>query len=824
MAVFSRYAAVIEADGSPMSVRSALARIDEILDQVLNEQEGDFDSTTRFAIAWYRQHGYGTGKYGDATNIANARNTSVEAMARGGVLTSAAGKVMLLAPTALPEDYDPALDEQISAWEVLHHMIAGLDRDGLGRAGALLAAAGSRNDAPDDADLVKELAFLLFALAEKTAGPRTRSPSTPWPRRGRRSSMRRATAPRVRSSRVPSTSTRRTDMGFQTPLYELSEYLKWTTSGKIQLPDFQRGYKWEDERIRSLLATVLRGHPLGVVMLLKTGNDQVRFKPKPLAGCEAAVGSEPDWLLLDGQQRLTSLSQALTGNGVVATMDARGKTLERKYYIDMEMALEGEDRIDDAVISMPGDGITRTNFNRDIVLDVSTPQKERARRYFPVSLLFSADAITWLFELADLELMKAFNAGFVQPVGTYNIPAIALDTATSKAAVATVFEKVNTGGLRLNVFELLTAVFAGDPAYYAKHSNDFRLNDDWIETKSIFAAHPVLSGLESTDFLQAVTLLATRKRNLADKSAKPAGVSAKREDVLKLELEEYLEWREPLRNAFVWAAGFMADRHIFDARFLPYPKQLVPLAAIRVVMGNDADLLGPSERLKRWFWSGILGELYGGASETRFVRDLEQVPGWAAEPDAELPRTVQDAVFVESRLHSLRTRNAAAYKGIYSLLLAEDARDWMDHKELGKVQYAQLAVDVHHIFPKLWCGANDIDDERRESIVNKTAIAARTNRIIGGSAPSKYLAAIESKAQIPAGQLDELLAGHLVSGAALRDDDFDAFFVDRRERLCVLIEGAMGKTVQRDIDQGEAMEGSEEFEPEPEDDDVLQEV
>lgn len=96
-------------------------------------------------------------------------------------------------------------------------------------------------------------------------------------------------------------------MGFQTPLYELADYLKWTTSGRIQLPDFQRGYKWEDDRIRSLLATVVRGHPLGVVMLLKTGNDQVRFKPKPIAGSQVAAGTEPDLLLLDGQQRLTSL-------------------------------------------------------------------------------------------------------------------------------------------------------------------------------------------------------------------------------------------------------------------------------------------------------------------------------------------------------------------------------------------------------------------------------------------------------------------------------------------------------------------------------------
>ena len=82
-------------------------------------------------------------------------------------------------------------------------------------------------------------------------------------------------------------------MGFQTPLYELSEYLDWTNSGRIQLPDFQRGYKWEDERIRALLVTVLRGHPLGIVMLLTTGNDQVRFKPKPLEGTNVAGGDGP---------------------------------------------------------------------------------------------------------------------------------------------------------------------------------------------------------------------------------------------------------------------------------------------------------------------------------------------------------------------------------------------------------------------------------------------------------------------------------------------------------------------------------------------------
>lgn len=603
-------------------------------------------------------------------------------------------------------------------------------------------------------------------------------------------------------------------MGFQTPRHELSKYLEWTNSGHIQLPDFQRSYKWEDERIRSLLVTVLRGHPLGVVMLLQAGNEQVRFKPKPLDGTSVEPGTKPGLLLLDGQQRLTSLTQALSGGGVVATMDSRGKRLQRRYYVDIAMALEGEDRMDEAIRSVPGDGIVRSNFGKDVDLDLSTPEKEREHGLFPARLLFTSGGVAWLFATTNKNQAEAFHANVITPAASYTIPAIELDTATSKAAVATVFEKVNTGGLPLNVFELLTATFAGDKEYYEKYGTDFRLNDDWVKTAELFADQPTLASLESTDFLQAVTLLATRKRNLADTSAKPTAVSARREDILKLTLEEYLEWVEPLRDAFRWAAGFLADRHIFTDKVIPYPKQLVPLAAIKVVMGDDADLHGPRERIVRWFWCGILGELYGGTLDTRLVRDIEQVPAWArGDEQATTPSTVQDANFVESRLHSLRTRNAAAYKGIYALLLADGARDWMKDRAFDKVQYAGLKVDIHHIFPKRWCDANGIDDERRESIVNKTAISYDTNRAIGGDAPSKYLIAIERKAQIKASQLDALLAGHLVPADYLRVDDFEGFFAKRRELLCGLVEEAMAKAVQRDVDAGEAVEASDQFEP-----------
>ena len=162
MAVFSRYSAVLEDDGSTMSVRAALARINEVLDEVLVEQEGDFDADTRFAIVWFRQYGFDAGPYGDADNIARARNASIDHLDHAGILMSRASKVTLLAPSKLDPAYDPATDPSISVWEVVMHLTRVLAAEGIPAASALLG----RVPASIERDLCKELAFLLFSIAE----------------------------------------------------------------------------------------------------------------------------------------------------------------------------------------------------------------------------------------------------------------------------------------------------------------------------------------------------------------------------------------------------------------------------------------------------------------------------------------------------------------------------------------------------------------------------------------------------------------------------------------------------------------------------------
>lgn len=166
MAVFSRYSGVLEPDGSKMTVRSALVRINEILDQVLNEQEGDYRPDTRFAITWYRLHGYAAGKSGEAENVATARAVVLGDLARSGILTHRGGVVQLLGPSDLDGHYDPSTDQHISTWEVLHHLIKILERDGVAQAGDFLRTALDRLAGDIDADELKELAHLLFRIAE----------------------------------------------------------------------------------------------------------------------------------------------------------------------------------------------------------------------------------------------------------------------------------------------------------------------------------------------------------------------------------------------------------------------------------------------------------------------------------------------------------------------------------------------------------------------------------------------------------------------------------------------------------------------------------
>jgi hypothetical protein len=396
----------------------------------------------------------------------------------------------------------------------------------------------------------------------------------------------------------------------------------------------------------------------------------------------------------------------------------------------------------------------------------------------------------WEYKPESIKLWNQFEKEVIDRFKLYQIPVIELAKETPKEAVCQVFEKVNTGGVTLTVFELLTATFAVD---------GFELRKDWDERQRKLKQHRVLHEFSNTDFLQAVTLLATwdrRKRAIAGglEGERAPAVGCRRVDMLRLSLDDYTRWADQVISGSLRAEQFLHKQHLFDTRFLPYGSQLIPLSAILSALDRDWDAQGNNDKLARWFWCGVFGELYGGTTETRFGRDLPEVLEWL-KGGAE-PRTVVDGVFSRERLLSLRTRGSAAYKGLYALLLHEGARDLRTGQPSNFANYFDERIDIHHIFPQHWCRQSNIPPALCDSIVNKTPLTARTNRVIGGRAPSDYVSRLQNSAEITPDQLDAHLRTHLIHPDFLRADNFTAFFEHRQTDLLQRISQAMGKPIE----------------------------
>ena len=160
MAIFTRYARVLDASGKAVSVKEALALINETLDEALAEQEGDFDADTRWALAWFEQSGFGEGEYGVAETLSTAKNTSVSGMAEAGILTSGAGKVRLLAPAELPQDWDPKQDSRRTVWETTHQLVRVHSQGGDAAAADIMANIGAYSET------ARDLAYRLFRICD----------------------------------------------------------------------------------------------------------------------------------------------------------------------------------------------------------------------------------------------------------------------------------------------------------------------------------------------------------------------------------------------------------------------------------------------------------------------------------------------------------------------------------------------------------------------------------------------------------------------------------------------------------------------------------
>jgi hypothetical protein len=367
----------------------------------------------------------------------------------------------------------------------------------------------------------------------------------------------------------------------------LRDILKEIKNQEIQLPDFQRSWVWDDERIRSLIVSLAHDWPIGAIISLKTGGN-FKFGFRPFEGLNEKIEKNPSILILDGQQRLTTILNALFLTGPVSTRTPTKKKVKRFFYLKIEeIAKDSEDDIDwDKAVFFTDEEKRKTeNIGRDVVLDLSSPEKEYEKKCVPANIIF--DEIKFSEWRQGYQSYYSKNEDFLDNLNqlskfekirnnifSYTIPVIGIEKDTPKEAICQIFENVNTGGVPLDVFELVTAAFSAD---------GYKLRDRWEILKKEFEKRPVLKEITATDFLKSVTLFS---QYLAYKQGKILSVQCKRKHILELTLEDYERNEEKIKNSFIEASDFLHELCIYDSRNVPYISQLVPLSSLIAVFGD----------------------------------------------------------------------------------------------------------------------------------------------------------------------------------------------------------------------------------------------
>jgi len=531
------------------------------------------------------------------------------------------------------------------------------------------------------------------------------------------------------------------------------------------------------------------------------------FALRPFSGAGETLTDTPSIMVLDGQQRLTSLFQSLFSRQGVKSSDGRSYF----FYLDVDHlmtdsdgSIEAGDPLFEDSLFFVQDDRKRQRIRYDGLTpryDVATSELELENGAFPLNVLFTRDGVTrWrdsFLEARANENMKEYIrlqglwGTLVEPwlhrIRDYPFPVIELRPDMPLSAICHIFEKVNSTGVPLSVFDLCTAIL---------WAQEFKLNDQWKVTKRKFDESQTLrmqGDLEGANFLQVISLLDSLERKQAAPDSRIA-VNCRRDDLLKLKAEMVKRWWPIVEQAYRESSKFMEAQGMINRRIVPYSTMIIPLAAIfghiRTTKGAlDVSYSWP--KIEQWYWCSVFSQRYSSSVEANAAVDFEQVINWI--DGGVVPDVVRTFAFQADRLQELTTIRNVVYKGILCLLTKGGARDFAGGGSLSVNLFHETSQDHHHIFPKAALHSLGIKDPRSESLVNKTLIGAATNRSIGGRLPSSYVSNLASRLGEPL--VNTILRSHRIAPEALSRDDWNSFVLSRREELRQLIQETCGGNV-----------------------------
>ena len=574
---------------------------------------------------------------------------------------------------------------------------------------------------------------------------------------------------------------------FEVHPVELRDLLKQVEAGDIQLPDFQRGWVWDDEQVKKLLGSVSRGYPIGTILTLVPG-PHLQFQARAIEGIELDGEVEPKAYLLDGQQRITTLYQALNHPDLPVEM----KGAKRWYYIDLVKARKKEDSIVSVSASKKlsrGDS-SPESFLLQVMRSEGDSTLELLKHCIPTEELLNSggwkrDYIHFWQSIRQPHpegdasaLMEWCEEHVFEHFRQAKVPEIRLGGSFDKQAVCSIFELVNSTGKKLTQFELLVASFSAD---------NFQLRDEWGKRKQQLSdKSELLVDVTPDMFAQAMVLVVDRQQTETGKEKAKSTPKNDKLSILSLTADDYIEWVEEVEEGFYKAAEFLVRQCVFASKDIPYPIQLATLAALYVIMGDELESIDAQEKLEQWYWAGIFGGT-GKRLDGELGSDTIEFPEYVR--DGAVPRSISELGFQPEKLLSLRTRASAAYKGLYALLMKSGALSWKSKSRVNFDIWDNEKIDIRHIFPKKMLQKRGVSAKLADSIINKTPMSADIVKRLGVNAPSMLVRLLNLKKD----EIDEILESHCIDPGALRDDDFEDFFIKRGKALMELIGDAVGK-------------------------------
>ncbi len=496
---------------------------------------------------------------------------------------------------------------------------------------------------------------------------------------------------------------------------KIIDLVKRAYEGRLVLPDFQRDFVWTRQDIEELIKSLLENVFIGVLLIQKVDNpENPPFKVTTVKGVPPEK-MHPEELILDGQQRITSLFYAIYS----PDYPLRNSSYPYTFFIDLEKL--AKDDVENAVFS-----ISKNSREFKSLLDKNSnfnTEELRKRKWLPLTFLMDSprrlnkylESVFGSEEIID----KIWN--YLEKILDYQVHVFYLYKANPEDVVI-LFERLNKTGIRLSTYDLLVA----------RMYKFIKLKEKWKEALSnnLYIARLAENNEENTKIPYMIIQAIVLSKGFGIKSRELMKI-----DERVLNEEEWDRAVDIFENKVLRMVFDRSKYGIIEPKWIPYFPTITIILALFLKYSYPSE-----EKIDRWYWASIFSERYSGSTETVMKQDFEQLCKWF-EDDNTVPDVIEE---LKNQLRSetlglikVRRFSNAKYKGVFNLLFKEDVRDFF-HIETS-ISYDIRELEDHHIFPRAFLKEKGIDDERIDCVLNRTLILGSTNRRISKKSPSEYI-------------------------------------------------------------------------------------